>query len=111
MSASALDFAAISKATKVADSNDFPAAQPRARRGADPALVELVRTAQKDGKRRDLPGRFSLAPYEGRKNACEAFTVIGALHAAAREVGCKVHVRRLDQTATDTGLTFKVAEK
>lgn len=105
-----IDFAALAKATKLADSNEFPAAQPRTRRGADPALVELVRTAQKDGKRRDLPGRYSLTPYEGRKNACETYTVIAALHAAAREVGCKVHVRRLSPTATDTGLTFKVAE-
>lgn len=74
-------------------------------------FVALVAKAKKDGKRYDLPGRFSLEPYAGRKNACEAATVVARLQAAARQVGCKVAIRRLDATAVDTGLTFKVDTK
>ena len=48
-----------------------------ARKGVDSnPFTELVAKAAEDGKRYDLPGRFSLTPFEGRKAACEPYTVI-----------------------------------
>lgn len=105
-----IDYAKIAQGATVATDAELPPIGGRSRTTAPNPFVELVTAAKKDGKRRDLPGRFSLAPYEGRKAACEAYTVVGKLHAAARQVGCKLNVRRLDPNGTDTGITFKVAK-
>lgn len=104
-----IDFAKLAAATTVATDADFPSAATTRQQGADPALVQLV-TDAKDGKRRELPGRFSTTPYEGRKGANEAGTVAGQLHKAARQVGVKIAVRRFDVTAEGARLTFKVAK-
>ncbi|MDT0276707.1 hypothetical protein [Blastococcus goldschmidtiae] len=72
--------------------------------------LNLVEQAQKDGKRRELPGRFSTQPYEGRKGPSEYGTVASQLHRAARAVGCKVQVRRFDPDATSCRVTFRVAK-
>ncbi|MCZ2857820.1 hypothetical protein [Blastococcus sp. VKM Ac-2987] len=81
------------------------------RRDATPnPFTGLVTKAAKDGKRYDLPGRFSLTPYEGRKGACEAFTVVGKLHAAGRSAGVKLNVRRFDTNGQGCRITFKVVK-
>lgn len=103
-----IDYADIAANATVSDA-DLPATNGRPHSGPNPFLA-LVKAALKDGKRRDLPGRFSLKPYPARVNACEAYTVIGKLHAAARELGVKAQVRRLDPNTDDTGITFKVAK-
>ncbi len=105
-----IDFAKIAAGTTVATDPDFPSAAISRRQAADPALVQLVTEASKDGKRRELPGRFSTRPYEGRKGANESQTVAGELHRAAREVGVKIAVRRFDRNADSCRLTFKVAD-
>lgn len=105
-----IDFSKIAASASVATEADFPRTAPSRRRGADPALVQLVTEAGKDGKRRELADRFSLAPFPGRKNACEAYTVMGELHRAAREAGIKLAVRRFDGDATTCRVTFKVAK-
>jgi hypothetical protein len=68
----------------------------------------LIRRAKRTGKRYVLEGRYSLTPYEGRKNACEAFTVMGQLHQAARENSVAVKVRRFDNTHDDCRIAFQV---
>ncbi len=107
-----IDFPKIAADTTIAADDALPIATPTARRkGPDAALVALVTEAAADGKRRDLPGRFSLTPYEGRKNACEAFTVVTELHRAARAAGVKLNVRRFDVNTKGARITFKVAGK
>ena len=105
-----IDFAKIAAATTVASDPDFPKPTTARRQAADPALVRLVTEASKDHKRRELPGRFSTKPYEGRKGANESGTVAGELHRAAREAGVKLVVRRFDRDATSCRLTFKVQD-
>jgi hypothetical protein len=103
-----IDFATIAAGATVAPETDLPTS---ARKGVEPnPFAALVAKAAKDGKRYDLPGRFSLAPFEGRKAACEAFTVISKLHQAARSAGVKLAVRRFDTTAEGCRVTFKVAK-
>ena len=104
-----IDFAKIAAGATVASDPDFPSAAVARRQAADPALVQLVTEASKDHKRRELPGRFSVKPYEGRKGANESGTVAGELHRAAREVGVRLAVRRFDRDANSCRLTFKVA--
>ncbi|MFC5066196.1 hypothetical protein [Actinomycetospora atypica] len=104
-----INWAQLASGVTVASDNDFPPASGR--RVAEPnPFIDVVRAAFEDGKRRDLPGRFSVMPYAGRKNACEAYTVVARLHQAAREVGCTVQVRRVNATSTDTELTFKATK-
>jgi hypothetical protein len=106
-----IDYAKVAAETTVASEPEFPTVGATTRRQpADPALVQLVTDAAKDGKRRELPGRYSVTPYEGRKHACEAGTVAGELHRAAREVGVKLAVRRFDATDKGVRLTFKVRD-
>ncbi len=105
-----IDFAKLAAGATVAAEHDFPKAAAPTRTQADPALVQLVTEAAKDHKRRELPGRFSLAPYTGRKHANELGTVAGALHKAARQAGVKVLVRRFDVQADSARLTFRVPE-
>lgn len=103
------DFAAIAAAATIASTNDLPSTTGH--KAAEPnPFLDLVRVASKDGKRRDLPGRFSVKPYPGRKGACEAQTVVGLLHRAARTVGCKLAVRRYDADAETCAITFKVSK-
>ncbi len=105
-----IDFAALAAGATVAATAEFPTAAATRAQAADPALVKLVEQAQKDGKRRELPGRVSTQPFEGRKGASEYTTIAGALHKAARQVGCKVQVRRFDADATSCRVTFRVAQ-
>ncbi len=105
-----IDFAKIAAETTVASDPEFPSVAATRRQAADPALVQLVQEAGKDHKRRELPGRFSTKPYEGRKGANESGTVAGELHRAAREVGVKLVVRRFDRDADTCRLTFKVQD-
>lgn len=105
-----IDFAKLAAGATVAAEPDFPKTAPSRRQGADPALVQLVTEASKDGKRRELSDRFSLKPYAGRKTACEAYTVMGELHRAAREAGVKLAVRRFDGDADTCRVTFKVVK-
>ncbi len=105
-----IDFSKIAAGATVAAEPDFPRTAPSHRLHADPALVQLVTEASKDGKRRELTDRFSLKPYDGRKHANEAGTVMGELHRAAREAGVKVQVRRFDNDATTCRVTFKVVK-
>jgi hypothetical protein len=106
-----IDLAQIAAGATASVDPELPASTTQKRVLDLAPFVALVGKAKRDGKRYDLPGRFSLAPYAGRKNACEAQTVVARLHAAARQVGCKVVVRRVEPTATDTGIAFKVATK
>jgi hypothetical protein len=104
-----IDYSKLAADTTIAADNEFPAR--RAGRTAEPnPFTDLVTAAAKDGKRRDLPGRFSLVPYEGKKSACEAYSVIGKLKAAARAAGVDITVRKLDPTSEDTGWTFKASK-
>lgn len=103
-----IDYAKIAAGAVIGTTAELPSSGRKTT--APNPFVGLVTEAAKDHKRRDLPGRFSLVPFEGRKNACEAFTVITKLHAAARLVGCKIQVRRLDPTDKDTGIAFKVSK-
>lgn len=105
-----IDYAKLAADTTVAAEADFPKVAAPSRTQADPALVQLVQEAAKDGKRRELPGRFSLTPYAGRKHANELGTVAGALHKAARQGGVKVQVRKFDADKDTARLTFKVAK-
>ncbi|MGY1719292.1 hypothetical protein ACI8AG_09620 [Blastococcus sp. SYSU DS0552] len=105
-----IDFAKLAAETTIAAEPEFPRAATAARQGADPALVQLVTDASKDSKRRELPGRFSLKPYAGRKTACEAYSVMGELHKAARQAGVKLQIRRFDGDGDTCRVTFKVAK-
>ncbi|MGY1724745.1 hypothetical protein [Blastococcus sp. SYSU DS0533] len=103
-----IDYAKIAAGTTVASDNDFPSAATLRRQQADPALVQLITEAAKDGKRRELPDRFSLKPFDGRKHANESGVVAGQLHKAAREIGVKLQIRRFDRDADSCKITFKV---
>jgi hypothetical protein len=106
-----IDFAKLAQGTTIATDDALPTSSTIGRKKeADPALVQLVTDAASDGKRRDLPGRFSTTPYPGKKNANESQTVVGELHRAARAVGVKLNVRRFDATDKGVRLTFKVAK-
>lgn len=105
-----IDYAKLAAGATLAADPEFPKQQAARRQAADPALVRLVTEASKDHKRRELPGRFSTKPYEGRKGANESGTVAGELHRAAREAGVKLVVRRFDRDATTCRLTFRVTE-
>lgn len=105
-----IDYAKLAADTTVASDPEFPKATAPTRTQADPALVQLVTEAAKDHKRRELPGRFSTKPYEGRKGANELNTVAGALHKAARQAGVKLAVRRFDANKDGARLTFRVPE-
>ena len=72
-------------------------------------LVAIVQKAKKTGHRYVLKDRFSMEPYAGRKNACEAYTVIAKLHDAALREGVRVSVRRFNMSEDNTcQITFKV---
>ncbi len=105
-----IDYAKLAADTAVASEPNFPSAAATRRRSVDPAIVQLVTEAGKDGKRRELPGRFSMKPFEGRKGGNESGTVAGELHRAARKVGVKIAVRRFDRDADSCRLTFKVTK-
>lgn len=104
-----IDYAELASNATVSD-DDLPAAPGRGGAKEPNPFLPLVKAALKDGKRRDLPGRFSLKPYAGRVNACEFYTVAGKLHAAARELGVKVQVRKLDPNTDETGISFKASK-
>jgi hypothetical protein len=107
-----IDFAKIAADTTIAADDALPITAPSARRKApDAALVQLVTEAASDGKRRDLPGRFSVQPFPGRKGANESQAVVNELHRAARQAGLKLQVRRFDATDKGVRLTFKVTGK
>ena len=72
-----IDFATIAAGATEATESELPMS---ARKGVDSnPFTELVAKAAEDGKRYDLPGRFSLTSFEGRKAACEPCTVISKL--------------------------------
>jgi hypothetical protein len=104
-----IDYSAIASGTTIATEAELPPVSTRAPRQANPFL-ELVKAAAKDGKRRDLPGRFSLTPYEGKKGACEAFSVVAKLKAAGRQLGVRVEVRRFDATDEGCQIAFKATK-
>ncbi len=104
-----IDYATIAAGATIATEDELPKPSPRQASESNP-FIDLVKAATKDGKRRDLPGRFSLTPYEGRKGACEAYTVVGKLHQAARQTGVKLQVRRFDTNADGCRITFKVTK-
>jgi hypothetical protein len=55
-----------------------------------------------------LNGDFSTVPYEGRKNANEAYSVMAKMHAAGRDLGIDLRVRRVPN---DDGVTCKITFK
>lgn len=105
-----IDYAELAANATVAADQALPSTTSTRRTAEPNPFLALVKAATKDGKRYDLPGRFSLKPYTGRKNACDAYSVMNKLHAAARQLGVKVQVRKLDPSTDDTGLTFKVSK-
>ncbi len=104
-----IDYATIAAGATIATEDELPKPSPRQASEPNP-FIDLVKAATKDGKRRDLPGRFSLTPYEGRKGACEAYTVMGKLHQAARSVGVQLQVRQFDREVDSCKITFKVVQ-
>lgn len=103
-----IDFAQLAASTTVSKTDAMPAAERRNRAIEANPFVPLVEAAAKDGKRRDLPGTFSMKAYPGRKNANESATVVSKLHAAGREVGVKLSVRRFDVKDESCRLAFCV---
>ncbi len=103
-----INYTELAAGATIATTNEPPSA---GRQTTEPnPFVELVKAAAKDGKRRDLPGRQSLVPFEGRKAACEASQVIGKLHAAGRATRHKLAVRRFDGDGDGCRITFKVVK-
>lgn len=107
--ATELDYGKIAAAIEVADDDTLPAPIRRAKR--DNPFVPVVEAAAKDNKRRVLPGRFSLTPFEGRKGSCEALAVMSQLHRAARQLDVPITMRRFDQEADSVRITFKIEKK
>lgn len=105
-----INFAKLAAETSIASDDVMPTSAVPRRQVVDPALVALVTEAGTDRKRRELPGRFSITPYPGRKGACEAQTVVNELHRAARQAGLKLQVRKFDATDKGVRLTFRVAQ-
>lgn len=101
------DLRKIAAKVEIAESDELPA--PIRRQPKDNPFVEVVQAAAKDHKRRVLAGRYSLVPYEGKKGACEAFTVMSALNRAAKQADVKVTMRRFDVQGDTCRLTFKVS--
>lgn len=101
-----LDYGKIAAEIEVADSDELPNPIRRAKR--DNPFVPVVEAAAQDHKRRVLPGRFSLTPYEGRKGSCEALAVMSQLHRAARQLNVPITMRRFDAQGDSVRLTFKV---
>jgi hypothetical protein len=79
------------------------------RRAPNP-YESLIKKAAKSGKRYVLTGRYSVEPYEGRKNANEAFTVMAKLHQAGHDLGYAVKTRRIDNDGKTCRITFRVPE-
>lgn len=100
------DLNKVAKAAQPVDDANMPA--PIRRQAKENPLVPVVEAAVKDGKRYVLKDRYSLLPFEGRKGACEAYTVMSQLHRAARTVGVKLQVRRFDVKDNACKVTFKV---
>lgn len=107
--ATELDYDKIAAAVEVAEDDTLPSPIRRARR--DNPFIPVVEAASKDHKRRVLPGRFSLVPFEGRKGSCEALAVMSQLHRAARQLDVPITMRRFDQQGDSVRLTFKVEKQ
>jgi hypothetical protein len=72
----------------------------------NPYLDAVKRAKRKPGKPGFLlNGDYSVVPYEGRKNANEAYTVMARLHQAGRDLGVDLRVRR---EMNDDGKTCKI---
>ncbi len=108
-----IDFAKLASGTVVATDQEFPSVGATRRSQPDPAFVELIKAAAKDHKRRELPGRFSTAPYAGRQHANESSTAVAALHRAAKAAGVTgLQVRRFDAQPDNTvRLTFRIPKE
>jgi hypothetical protein len=90
---------------------DEPKPRARATRVAvDNPYSPLIKKAAKSGKRYVLSGRYSVEPYEGRKNANESFTVMAKLHQAGHDLGYAVKTRRIDNDGKTCRITFRVPE-
>lgn len=107
--APAFDLSKVAQGAKAAEDAAMPA--PIRRQAKENPLVPLVAQAVKDGKRYVLKDRYSLTPFEGKKGACEAYTVMSQLHRAAKQVGVKLQVRRFDVKDDACRVTFKVLPK
>jgi hypothetical protein len=107
--ANGLDYSKIAADVEIAEDNSLPAPIRRARR--ENPFVPVVEAASKDNKRRVLPGRYSLTPFEGRKGSCEALAVMSQLHRAARQLDVPITMRRFDQQGDSVRLTFKIERK
>lgn len=101
-----LDYSKIAAEVEIAEDDALPS--PIRRQRKDNPFIPVVEAAAKDHKRRVLPGRFSLVPYEGRKGSCQALAVMSQLHRAARQLDVPITMRRFDQQGDSVRLTFKV---
>jgi hypothetical protein len=85
-----------------------------ARPGVTNPYTSVIKQAMKNpGRWHALTGKYSVRPYEGRKNANESFTVMSQMHAAARALETEVRVRRWEFDA-DSGtceIKFKIPVK
>jgi hypothetical protein len=104
-----LDYSKIAAAVEIAEDDALPS--PIRRQRKDNPFIPVVEAAAGDHKRRVLPGRFSLVPYEGRKGSCEALAVMSQLHRAARQLDVPITMRRFDQQGDSVRLTFKVEKQ
>lgn len=104
-----LDLRKVAAGVEVAENDELPS--PIRRAPKDNPLASVVAEAAKDGKRRVLAGRYSLVPYEGKKGACDAFTVMSALNRAAKRQGIKIKMRRYDVKDNTCRITFKVDDE
>jgi hypothetical protein len=104
-----LDYAKIAADVEVAEDDTLPS--PIRRQRKDNPFIPVVQAAASDHKRRVLPGRFSLVPFEGRKGSCEALAVMSQLHRAARQLDVPITMRRFDQEADSVRITFTVDQK
>jgi hypothetical protein len=104
-----LDYSKIAAAVEIADDDALPS--PIRRQRKDNPFIPVVEAASSDHKRRVLPGRFSLVPFEGRKGSCEALAVMSQLHRAARQLDVPITMRRFDQQGDSVRLTFKVEKQ
>ena len=102
------DLSKIAQSAEAVDDDAMPPAIRRARQASpfEPIVAEAVKT----GKRYVLKDRFSLKPYEGRKGASEAYTVMAQLHRAASALGTNLQVRRFDVQDDSCKVTFKVVK-
>lgn len=105
MTASTLDYAKIAAGVEEVKDEDIKGTRVQ----RPNPFTDVVKKAMKSGHRYVIKGRFSMTPYPGKKNACEAYSVVAKLHNAAQREGTKVSVRRFDFADDNTcRVTFKV---